>query len=142
MKPFWIDTSVLVQSRQKYHTRERVPQFWTWLSAQVETGAVLMPHNAWTELCKGNDWLAEWCKRRSDSGLNSMPDQAIQQMYGKCADEVKKKWARVPHQWSRTLDGGDLWVIAHAKCTGGVAVSEENKALRNETDRVVGQFAY
>jgi hypothetical protein len=132
----WIDTSVLVQSRQKYHTRERLPQFWSWLADRVDDGSVRMPHYAWKEICKGTDWLAAWVKRRENTGLNSIPEPSVQEMYGKCADAIKAKWARVPHQWVKTLDGADLWVVVHAKASKGVAVSEENKAARHETDSI------
>jgi hypothetical protein len=134
--PHWIDTSVLVQSRQKYHKRERVPQFWSWLADRVEDGSILMPHEAWKEISKGNDWLAQWVKRRENTGLNSLPDQKVQDLYRKCADDVKTKWSRVPHQWVKTLDGADLWLVVHAKASNGIAVSEENKAARHETDSI------
>jgi hypothetical protein len=130
----WVDTSVLVQSHHKYHPRARVPQFWSWLEREVRNGQIMMPHADWTELCKGNDWLKDWCKNREQSPLNSMPDERTQNIFRDIADRVKDHWKRVPHQWTKMLQGGDLWVIAHAKATNGIAVSEESRSGRNETD--------
>lgn len=88
----------------------------------------------WKEVCKGDDWLSESCKRRRGSPWDTMPSAEVQRIYGQCADIIQTQWARVPHQWTKTLSGGDLWVIAHAKEANGVAVSEESKSAKNETD--------
>lgn len=133
---YWIDTSILVQSKDRYHPQRRVPQFWEWLAARVADGSVKMPHMGWRELEKGHDWLSDWCKTREETDLNCIPDDNVQRVYRELATQVRTKWSDAEHQYRKALSGCDLWAVAFAKHTRGIAVSEENKALRHETHSV------
>jgi hypothetical protein len=137
VKPvYWIDTSVLVQSKDRYHTMKRLPQFWEWINSRIEDGSIKMPHAGWRELVAGNDWLAEWCSVREKTDLNCVQDDNVQRVYRELTTEVRTKWANAEHQYRKALKGCDLWVVAFAKHTKGFAVSEENRALRHETHSV------
>lgn len=136
MNVYWLDTSVLVESRRKYHTRERVPQFWAWLDKQFRDGVTKMPHRVYKELADGDDWLVEWCKNRQPNGLDVQHDKDIELAYRQLQQFVGKKYAHVSHQIVEFSRGADGWVIAAAKARGGIVVSEEGRAKKNDTSSI------
>ena len=133
---YWLDTSVLIESKRKYHKRERLPQFWTWLDKQLRAGVVKMPHAVYKELCDGNDWLVDWCKHRQSIGVNVQHDDAIQTAYKQLQIYVGNKYKHVPHQIVEFSGGADGWVVAAARAKGGIVVSEEDKAKKNDTNNI------
>ncbi len=134
MSVYWVDSSVLIQSRHKYHTKERIPQFWIWLDKQCREGVVRMPHKVYKEVTDGTDWLVQWCKLRQSFGLDVPHDDDIEQAFKELQRYVGTRYKHVPHKiidWARGADG---WLVAAAKARGGVVVSEEDKAKRNDTN--------
>jgi hypothetical protein len=128
MRVYWIDTGVLIQSRHRYHPRERVPKFWSWIDEELDAGRLRMPKVVYGEVIKGKDWLVQWTKDRQNRGLCVAPDRAVHQQYTRVADHVELNY-RDGHQKDRSLHGADLWVIAHALASqDAVVVSEEDKA--------------
>lgn len=133
---YWLDTSVLVESRRKYHKKDRLPQFWTWLDKQFRDGGAKMPHRVYKELTDGNDWLVDWCKNRQPHGLDVQHDKDIEFAYRRLMTFVSKEYAHVPHQIVEFSQGADGWVIAAAEARGGIIVSEESRASKNETSSI------
>jgi len=136
MTIYWIDSSVLIQSRHKYHTKERVPQFWSWLDGKLDSGVIQMPHRAYREVTAGNDWLVKWCKDRRDRGLDVSSSAEVQSAYRQLVAHVEHKYRHAQHQIREFQRGADGWVIAHAKATRGIAVSEEDRARKNATSSI------
>ena len=133
---YWLDTSVLIESRRKYHKRERLPQFWSWLDKQRRDGVVKMPHAVFKEVCDGNDWLVDWCKRRQSNGLDIQHDAAIQTAYKQLQVYVGNRWRHAPHQIIEFSRGVDGWVIAAARAKGGIVVSEEDRAKKSDSNSI------
>ncbi len=129
MRVYWIDTGVLVQNRRTFHRRERVPQFWHWLSDQIDAGRVMMPERVYAEVIKGTDWLVPWVRARREKGLCVYPDAATQARYTVIADYVEGPTKyRDGHQKDKALRGADLWVIAHAQGNKNhIVVSQEER---------------
>lgn len=120
---YWLDTDVLIQAKNKPYKMERVPQFWTFLSSQLEAGVIKASKLVYEELIKGNDDLANWCKQRKAKGLCVSPNEDVQKCYAKIAVHVFAKYSQ--HQASIFLNGADGWVIAHALVDGDTVVSLE-----------------
>lgn len=130
MRVYWIDSGVLIQNSRRMHTRVRLPQFWTWLSDQIDAGIIKMPERVYAEVTDGDDWLVDWVVERRDKGLCVFADKAVQDTYTAIADYVEgaTKYKHFPHQRDRSFNGADLWVIAHAKQEPDhVVVSQEEK---------------
>jgi hypothetical protein len=123
---YWLDADVYIQaSRGPY---KRFPEFWAFLSDQLERGRIKSPKVVYGELTKHwNDELKKWCVTRKDNGLCISASREVQKdCMGKIVDYVYKKY--LPHQSSEFLQGGDAWVIAHAmhEKDAGVVVTQES----------------
>ena len=127
LKPHWIDAGVLIQSERKLFRREIIPQFWTFLDAQIAAGLVKMPRIAYEEITDGGykDDLAQWCRPRK-AGLCVNPSKAVQKRYGEIAAHLQGK-NHEPRHVAEFLRGADGWVIAHALAEDGVVVTQENE---------------
>lgn len=133
---YWLDSSVLIQSRHKYHTKERVPEFWQWLDEKLDAGVIRMPHRAFKEVTDGNDWLVPWCKLRKNKGLDVPKTDEIEAKYKALSAYVSLTYKHTPRQVMEHLRGADGWVIAYAMALGGVVVSEEDRARKNDTSSI------
>jgi hypothetical protein len=126
MKPsiHWLDSNVFIQAKNGPYAFARVPQFWIFLSEQLEQGNVRSPKMVYDELVGGNDDLAVWFKPRREKGLCHHPNETVQQCYGNVANHVAMKFK--PHQAAEFLVGADGWIIAHAMDGDGVVVTQES----------------
>ena len=99
---YWLDANVFIQARNGPCSFQRVPQFWVFLSGQLEQGIIRCPKMVYDEMINGNDDLAAWFKPRRERGLFK------------------------PHQASEFLIGADGWLIAHAMNGDGIVVTQES----------------
>ena len=60
---YLLDANVLITASNTYYQLDRVPEFWTWLIHQGESGNVKIPREIFEEITDGNDDLAQWAKR-------------------------------------------------------------------------------
>jgi hypothetical protein len=133
---YWIDSSVLIQSRHKFFPRERDLRFWAWLDEKLGTGEVRMPHRVYVEIAKGNDWLVKWTKDRRNKGLDVPADAAVQKAYRQIVASLQLTHSHVPHQIADFCNGADGWVVAHAQVGGGIVACEEDKARKHDTSNI------
>jgi hypothetical protein len=122
--PFWLDTNVFVEAKNRYYTFERVPKFWSFLSQQIEEGTVCSPNFVYDELVVYKDQLAVWIKTRKTKGLCVTTDGHIQAEYKKIADHVATNYTRPKSE--EFLTGADPWVITCALHVGGTVVTQES----------------
>ena len=73
---------------------------------------------------------------RQSIGLNIQHDPAIETSYKQLQAYVGNRFKHVPHQIIEFSGGADGWVIAAARAKGGIVVSLEDRAKRNETDSI------
>lgn len=120
---YWLDADVYIQaSRGPY---KRVPQFWVFLSQQLELGNIRSSKIVYDEVSSGNDELAHWFVQRKGKGLCMNASQAVQEnCFSKIANYVHGKFR--PYQAEEFLRGGDGWVIAHAMDCKGKVVTQES----------------
>lgn len=121
---YWLDANVFIQAKNGPYGFKLVPQFWIFLSEQLEQGIIRCPKMVYDELIDGNDDLAAWFKPRREKGLCHHPDEAVQQCFSTVANHVAMKFK--PHQASEFLVGADGWLIAHAMNGDGIVVTQES----------------
>lgn len=68
---YWIDANVLIQAKNKPYPFKRYPEFWAFLAVQFEAGIIRSSEFVYNELAAGKDELAQWCKNRRDTALNT-----------------------------------------------------------------------
>ena len=61
---YLLDANVLITANHNYYPLDQVPEFWSWIQYQGESGRVKMPLEVMEELTVGNqgDPLVEWLK--------------------------------------------------------------------------------
>jgi hypothetical protein len=102
-----------------------VPQFWTFLSKQVEAGNIKAPKMVYDEILTGKDELAKWIRPRGKHGFNVAANGTVRKHFQSIAVHVTNKYS--PPQAGKFLADGDPWVIAHAMENDGVAVTHETE---------------
>jgi hypothetical protein len=121
---YWLDANVFIQAKNGPYAFNLVPQFWAFISEQLDQGAIRCSKMVYDELMDGNDDLAAWFKPRREKGLCHPANQTVQQHYVTIANHVATKFK--PHQVAEFLVGADGWVIAHAMNGDGVVVTQES----------------
>lgn|SRR5487761_23131 len=126
MEPFvyWLDANVFIQAKNGPYAFARVPQFWVFLSQQIEQGNLRCPKMVYDELVDGNDDLSGWIKPRREKGLCHHANEAVQACLTTIANHVALKFK--PHQVAEFLFGADAWLIAHAMDGDGIVVTQES----------------
>ncbi len=120
----WLDSDVLIQSKNGPYGFDFAPTFWKWLERAIDDGKIRSPSRVYEELTEYEDELADWAKAMKTNGLFFVdPTQSVQDAYRTIADHVKAKY--VTAQAALFLSGADGWVIAHAKESNGVVVTHE-----------------
>jgi hypothetical protein len=121
---YWLDANVFIQAKNGPYAFKLVPQFWIFLSEQLDQGTIRCSKMVYDELMDGNDDLAGWFKPRKEKGLCHYANQTVQQCFVTIANHVATKFK--PHQVAEFLVGADGWVIAHAMNGDGVVVTQES----------------
>lgn len=121
---YWLDANVFIQAKNGPYAFKLVPQFWIFLSEQLEQGTIGCSKMVYDELIDGKDELATWFKQRREKGLCHHSNETVQQCYGLVANYVGTKFA--PHQAAEFLMGADGWIVAHAMDGDGVVVTQES----------------
>jgi hypothetical protein len=121
---YWLDANVFIQAKNGPYAFKLVPQFWIFLSEQLECGKIKSSKLVYDELIDGNDDLAIWMKQRREKGLCHPVNQVVQQRYESVANYIATTYK--PHQCAEFLMGADGWLIAHAMGGDNVVVTQES----------------
>jgi len=70
-------------------------------------------------------WSSFWGLRHS--GLFIVPDKRVQETFTEIANHVMNRYDKRQTKAAEFLKGGDAWIIAHAKCDGGMVVTQESR---------------
>jgi hypothetical protein len=128
--PFWLDTNVFIEAKNRYYTFERVPQFWVFLDGQLSAGSLCSPKLVYDELVAYKDHLATWIRGRKDRGLCVRPTDQIQAGFRLIADHVDATYKR--YQSEEFLSAADPWVIACAMEIGGTVVTQDSMSRKRK----------
>lgn len=130
MARFWLDANVLIQAKNDLYSFEIAPPFWSFLDEQAKLGEVRSSTKIYDEILKREaekDKLTLWVKNRKNSGMFVIPSKDVQKAYGQIADYTVEKYSQRRPKANAFLSGADGWIIAHAKCDGGIVVSHESR---------------
>jgi len=86
--PFWLDSNVFIEAKQRYYPFERVPKFWSFLAGKLQEGSVCSPKCVYDELLSYKDQLSTWVKARKHLGMCVPLDANVQTQMTKVADHV------------------------------------------------------
>src|SRR5712671_106076 len=73
-----LDANVFIEAKKGPYGSKLVPQYWVFLSEQMEQGTVRCPKMVYDELIDGNDDLAAWFKPRREKGLCYPANESVQ----------------------------------------------------------------
>jgi hypothetical protein len=121
---YWLGANVFIQARNGPYSFTLVPQFWTFLSEQLNNGMIKCPKMVYDEIINGKDDLAAWFKPRRGMGLCRHSDETVQQCYSTVVNYVAATYK--PHQAAEFMIGADGWLIAHAMDGDGIVVTQES----------------
>jgi hypothetical protein len=92
--PFWLDSNVYIEAKNRYYKFDRVPKFWSFLHGKLQEGSICSPKYVYDELISYKDQLAIWVRARKNMGICIPMEQPIQTEMNKVADHVSAKYPR------------------------------------------------
>ena len=128
--PFWLDSNVYIEAKNRYYKFDRVPKFWSFLHGKLQDGSICSPKYVYNELISYRDQLATWVRTRKSMGICIPMEQPIQTEMNKVADHVAAKYPR--HKCGEFLSDADPWVIACAMSVGGTVVTQESSSRKTK----------
>ena len=129
MARYCVDTNVFIEAKNGPYGFDIAPGFWDWVDSMVSTSSLYSPRAVYDELAEGNDYLAEWIKKRKNSGMFADPDEETQIRFKNVANYVSSNYAD-PHV-ATFLSGADPWVISQALADNSVVVTKETAVNLN-----------
>jgi hypothetical protein len=135
MSVYLIDTSVLTTAHRSYYGFDFCPGFWEAFSIAAQQGLIKSIDKVKGEIERGNDALSVWIGAGhlpSDFFLSSR-DAAVMAVYGQIQVWASQHAVYSAPEKSKFADAAnaDPWLVAHAKATGSLLVSLEEKVADN-----------
>lgn len=122
----WIlDSNIFINAAQKYYGFDFCPGFWQWLLQH--TDCIYSIDMVKAELAEKDDELSDWCKKQLPKTFFRSADDEVMCCYKKVVEYVKNL-PDPPFNQSKKddfIDGADPLLIAFAKITGDVLVTNE-----------------
>jgi len=84
----WLDADVYIQAKNGPYPFQRVPQFWRFLSQQLDAGTIRSPKLVYDEIVSGDDELANWFAQRMEKGLCIIASEIVCKNYSQIADHA------------------------------------------------------
>jgi len=128
---FWLDANILIEANRRSYRYSVAKTFWMRLAQQVELGRVVSPRRVYRELTeheKHQDFVKDWVSVRQNQ-LSQNPNKDVTDMVGEIESYIFSQPQYGQYECWKFSEGGDPWVIAHAKLDGGAVVTWES-ALR------------
>ena len=122
---FVLDTSVFVEAARRYYAFDLVPGFWETLIVQARVGSVVSIDRVEKELRRQKDDLARWATRDFDTAFVSTDQPSVSACYRDIINWVQNQPRFKDAAKSKFAQDADGWVIAYAKATGSVLVTQE-----------------
>jgi len=133
MQKYCLDTNVLIQAKNGPYGFDIAPSFWELIDQKIEEKIISTSILVYKELTDGTDELAKWIRDRRESGCFIEPDKDVQYKLGAIADYVNENHPQ--HEAAEFLSGADPWVIALAKTTNAIVVTQE-RLVSSESKKV------
>lgn len=125
MKRYLLDTSVFINAWNKYYRRPVFPGVWTAIEALLDSRVAFSCRDVFVEIEGQQDELYEWAKLRRHIFQEPPEDVTF---------EMQHVMAHFPQfaAQGRSLNAADPWVIAHARHSDAIVVTDEQWAERQK----------
>jgi hypothetical protein len=133
MPKYCLDTNVLIQAKNGPYGFDIAESFWELIDQKFDDTTIITPTLVYKELTDGNDELAEWIRARKGKECFIEPDKEAQDILSAIADYVNQNYPQ--HEAAEFLSKADPWVIAVAKVTNCVVVTQET-LVGNESKKL------
>jgi hypothetical protein len=134
MPKFWLDSSCLIESKNRYYGFDIVPGFWAFLEQKAKDGIIASCLLVYTELQELEDELSRWAREQKEKGFFVAPDASVQAVVSDVSQYVSNRYDM--HHVAKFLAGADPWLIAHAKVDGGRIVTHETPAPTGKKPKI------
>ncbi len=131
MKPYYLDSNVLIEVKNRAYAFDIARPFWDWLEEKLFEKIILLSKLIYDELTEGDDDLSNWIKKFNHTDTVVIPNEDIQKKYQRIADYVMQTYP--VHQVHSFLKRADAWVIAHAYAQDAIVITHE--ALVDNTSK-------
>lgn len=126
---YLLDANTLIEAKNRYYRMATCPGYWDWLLQAHARGLVGSVDSVARELRKGNDDLAEWAKTHGEV-FQPESDEATQHAFAEIARYVAARADTMkPGALEEFLAGADPWLIAKARVTSALVVTQERLNL-------------
>lgn len=129
---YLLDANTYIQAMNTYYHVDFCPAYWDWLDRQFNQGELASINIVYDELVSGQDILATWIKQRKNQFV-AVDDALTQQAFSSIANYTAQNPYFKPFEIARFLAGADPWLIAKAKTTGAILVTQEKSVGTNST---------
>lgn len=123
MKKYCLDSNVLIQAKNGPYSFDIAPSFWELIELKFDEGIIYTVSLVYKELTDGTDELAKWIRDRKNRECFIEPHKDVQDNFRNIADYVNENYPA--HEANEFLAGADPWVIALAKSTDAIVVTQE-----------------
>ncbi len=130
---YLIDSSSLIEAKDRVFCFDICPGFWDWLEQQNAAGNVFSIDRVFDELDKGNDALATWIRQRRNNFFLPVDATAFAEM-SRISQWATTAYFTQPAQ-TEFLSGADPFLVAYALAHNHTVVTDE-KFIQSEKKRI------
>jgi len=128
-----LDANIFIEAKRRYYAFNLCPGFWDSLLHHNSMGNLESIDHVRKELLEGKDNLATWSKKSPDL-FASTDSKSVLADYGAII-----QWAQSQEHFndaakSEFASGVDAWVIAYAKASNAIVVTQEVSAPKSRKD--------
>jgi len=131
---YLLDSNIFIAAKNEYYAFDICPGFWQWLKTCEELHST---RSVYDEITHGTDDLSEWIKvfEKEKPAFFVQPSMEIQKEYANILWTLYQNNRYSTDAINGFSNVADSWIVATAKCCGGVIVTNE-KADPNCRKRV------
>lgn len=132
MTIYCLDSSVFINSWNRYYPQDVFPGVWDCLHGLMIADQVIIPHDIYEEVKRGGDELFNWLAWHGVNYVQRPDERHIRA----CKSIVQAHRRLLETKKNRSGSGADPWLIAHAQVAGAIVVTEEQKSNQIAKPRI------
>jgi hypothetical protein len=132
---YLLDSNVLIDADRDYYDIKRVPEFWSWLVHQGQTGNAKLPIEMFEEITDGKGQLVTWIKQKEVKKALVLDETSVVATVNKVTQEG---YAKDLTDIEIVTVGRDPFLVAHAMkdpANRRVVTSEPSAPSRQRQNR-------
>jgi hypothetical protein len=125
----WLDANVLIEANRRSYPYSIAKSFWGTLAGLIDSGRVVSARRVYQELTQNErhqDYVKQWVTVRRKY-LCQPSNKDVERLVGEIGAYIFSFQQYDQYECWQFQNGGDPWVVAHAKLDGGVVVTQESK---------------